>query len=183
MVRIKVRAKRPIRIFPGAYYKISTSEVTKNLITGRYTMAIWWDTNGHFSTDITFLLRLSQPETPRLDYITLDRPFGHDMELQNFEIVMLAAKGIGIAGVLPLALALSQRRQHNDTTKGKQRKEPDPNSSPFLHKNRTRKVNLFWKLNFNAQEKWIGSLLRNLQGMDPENLRCSNPSKEVRDSL
>ncbi|GAB0139085.1 hypothetical protein EsDP_00007300 [Epichloe bromicola] len=46
--------------------------------------------------------------------LTLDGPYGQDLNLHLYENVFLAAQGVGIAGVLPWALELAQRRHHDN---------------------------------------------------------------------
>jgi len=44
----------------------------------------------------------------------LDGPYGRNLCLERFENVVLAAKGIGIVGILPFALALAKWQQSSE---------------------------------------------------------------------
>ena len=125
-------------------------------------MALSWKSNG-FTNDITFLIRHKNDCPLRTKTLTLDGPLGKDLRLQKYENVMLAAKGIGVTGVLPHALSLAQRRQHDNEAKKSE-------SGKVLYRDNLRKVNLFWKLEDNSGQEWIGQQLSDLQKLDPANV-------------
>lgn len=50
----------------------------------------------------------------RHSHLLLEGPYGGNSNLHNFETVFLVAKGTGIIGLLPLAISLAERRQHDD---------------------------------------------------------------------
>lgn len=60
--------------------------------------------------------------------------------------VILVADGAGIAGVLPFALSLVLRKNHDMQAK--------ESYSPSLYCDEVRKVDLFWKLDSDTQANW-----------------------------
>lgn len=51
--------------------------------------------------------------------ILLDGPYGQELGLQKFQNLILAAKGMGIAAILPLALSLALRRNYDNQIRDK----------------------------------------------------------------
>lgn len=86
----------------------------------------------------------------------LDGPYGRDLKLETFETVLLFAKGIGIAGVLPHALQLVERFKHEDQA--------------YRRAMLTRKVDLIWLLEENSQKEWIADWLDELKSKDVANV-------------
>ncbi|KAK7211078.1 hypothetical protein V2G26_018256 [Clonostachys chloroleuca] len=68
-----------------------------------------------FSRHGNHLAALSNLTTDQ--HIRLEGPFGKNLHLKKFENVILAAQGIGITAVLPLALELAERKRHDDDIK------------------------------------------------------------------
>ncbi|KAF5254330.1 hypothetical protein FOXYS1_14413 [Fusarium oxysporum] len=72
------------------------------------------------SSNVSFLLSHCTANVAALSVlqtgqrILLDGPFGQRLEPHSYENVILLAKGMGIAGILPLALGLAERRQHDN---------------------------------------------------------------------
>jgi hypothetical protein len=123
--------------------------------------------------------------------IFLDGPYGKDLGLTRVDVVVLAGKGMGIAGVLPLALDITLRRQHDTRIKTRiqeimeslQQQSDEELSkevvrlrSTRLFRDATRKVILFWSLDNNSQMEWVETQLRALQLMDPQNVSIT-PNK------
>lgn len=136
-------------------------------------------------TSLTFLIQPQSGLTARLarelqlsnlsskksrTTILYDGPYGQDLHLECYETVMLVAKGIGIAGVLPYAQYLAQRNCHDDKIKKLLKLASTPNKGRLrnsLYRDATRKVDLFWELDHNRQEEWVSDHLRTLQDQDP----------------
>ena len=103
--------------------------------------------------NLTFLIEPRDGITARLEEenilrdLFIDGPYGQDLRLERYETVLLIAKGIGIAGVLSYAKQLiwwkSNIAQQRRVT--------------------TRKLDLYWELDSNDQERWVGSYLKQLQ--------------------
>lgn len=97
--------------------------------------------------------------------VKLDGPWGGDLRLERNKNVILAAKGIGIVGLLPCAFYLLE------------------GMSLQPHENQgfqTRTLELHWLLEQRSQLRWVEQSLRNLQTLDKGNkmhLRCYIPDE------
>lgn len=98
-------------------------------------------------------------------------PFGKDLRLHRFETVILAARGIGILGILPFALNLAARKQQDSVVRDKASRLDDSDETVF--RDVTRKVDLVWWLDYNDQERWVMDQFATLQSFDPENVSSS----------
>lgn len=131
-------------------------------------------------------LQLSNLSSKKSSFPTIlyDGSYGQDLHLEHYETIMLVAKGIGIAGVLPYAQYLAQRNCHDDEIKKLLKLASTPNKGRLrnsLYRDATRKVDLFWELDHNFQEGWISDHLRTLQDQDPG--RVSLPRHMYRHEL
>jgi hypothetical protein len=156
VMRVRVRLASKAQTFLGTYFYLY-------LPGSRFhSMPVMVLSSDHLSTgqtDLSFLIWGKRLELEKGQHISLDGPYGRDLKLHSFENVILTAEGIGIVGVLPLALRLAQRMQYDsEQTSG----------SPF--RDLTRHVDLFWKLDHNGQEKWVAEQLQALQALDPYNV-------------
>lgn len=115
--------------------------------------------------------------------LRLDGPYGRNIDLGNYESVILAAKGMGIAGILSSALFLLDR--HNLDTLAKKEQMSFDEDGAIRYTNRifrdqTRKIVLIWILEDNCQEDWAAAQIRDLQKIDTQAV-CNNskthPSK------
>jgi hypothetical protein len=98
------------------------------------------------------------------DKLFLDGPYGQDPQLGQYEIVVLVAKGLGIAGIISAALSLVERRQHD--LKAKDQAYSD--QSPRLFRDRTQRVAILWVVESADQEVWAASKLKQIQDLDEE---------------
>lgn len=117
------------------------------------------------------LSELSSGKAKSRGSISFDGPYGQSLSLERYETVMLVAKGIGITGVLPYAGYLMQRNSHDAEIKKMLNLGSTPNKDELrnsLHRDATRKVDLFWELESNCQEDWVSDHLRTLQDQDPD---------------
>ncbi|KAL8367158.1 hypothetical protein RB599_010248 [Gaeumannomyces hyphopodioides] len=106
--------------------------------------------------------------------LLLDGPYGRNTDLWNYETVILAAKGMGIAGILSSALFLLDCRNLDLVAKKQTKKR--------LFRDRTRKVALVWALEDNSQENWAALAIHNLQKVDKEKILlfwCIYPSEQT----
>jgi NAD(P)H-flavin reductase len=160
VTRIEVHCDNSIRVFPGSYfYVFLPGKFLHYNMLASYPMTVMWYAPENVSdanevTDVAFLIShrsraLRSMRFSRGQRLLLDGPYGQDLGLQHFETVMLAAKGIGILGILPLALNLFKRQVRGD-------------SCP--------KVNIFWALEEIPQENWVMEELKTLQAMDLSNV-------------
>ncbi|KAE8442180.1 hypothetical protein EG329_003768 [Mollisiaceae sp. DMI_Dod_QoI] len=140
----------------------------------------WWDweekaphaISGHQekATVVSFLIRPQRGLTARLTKesqlhsINVDGPYGQDLQLEQYDTVILVAEGIGIAGVLPYAKYLSQRKLDDDNAKS------NPKAKVCLSRDQTRKVDIFWKLEHNRQVSIAEKYLDILEKMDRKRL-------------
>ncbi|KAL7786274.1 hypothetical protein V8C37DRAFT_392444 [Trichoderma ceciliae] len=128
-LQLTIRLMHPIKLQPGCYFYIFFPAVcVKYDVFQSYTaMAFWYPPESACGAvaELTFLLsrrgnhataisRLREGQT-----ILLDGPYGMNYGLQKYETVILAAKGMGIAATLPLALSLAARRQHDEHIRDK----------------------------------------------------------------
>ncbi|KDN70497.1 hypothetical protein CSUB01_07942 [Colletotrichum sublineola] len=108
--------------------------------------------------------------------LLLDGPYGRNLELWNYETVILAAKGMGIAGILSSALCLLDRRNQDSEAK------KDKKRGQRLFRDLTRKVAIVWTLEDNAQEDWAAPAFSVLQGLDSDQtfllVWCIYPSEQ-----
>ncbi|KAM5353128.1 hypothetical protein ACJZ2D_016987 [Fusarium nematophilum] len=168
-VYIQVSCTRPVRVFPGCYFFIFLpGRLFRYDLTNSFPMLVMWHSSASVSgtnKDICFLVsdRGRMSRISRLDIgnsLRLDGPYGRNLELWNYETVILTAKGMGIAGVLSSALSLIDRRNQDwEVKKNKQ-------SAERLFRDLTRKVAIVWILEFNAQEDWAASAFSVLKGLD-----------------
>lgn len=175
VTRVRVSCKRMMNISPGSYFYVIFPGILfgYNIMNNRPLMVVWRDPRPASTepADLTFLLshhghRLRPPSLVRGQKLLLDGPYGHDLGLQHYETVILASKGIGIAGVLASALHLLERQKHDAAMK----RQASKTSKPYLFRDATRKVDILWSLEHESQEEWVASELRSLQELDAANV-------------
>lgn len=179
LIRARLELQRGLNIYPGCYFYVYFHHGPfPHRFRGLPMSVAWWDPTSVTTprSSLVFLMKrqgavnvlASKPDGLRS--AILDGPYGHNLMLHSFENVILAAKGIGISGVLPYALDLARRRLHDTELRNQGNKHGLP-SSRHLYRDKTRKVDLFWELERNSQEKWLRNELRSLQSLDPANVR------------
>ena len=92
--------------------------------------------------------------------VKIDGPYGKDHHLEDYETVILVARGIGIAGILPYVRHMTYRRASKS-------KEHEVYRRGLI----TRKIDVFWVLEHNSQEEWIQEWISELQKRDSEKVR------------
>jgi len=171
---LKVVTNHPIRVYPGCYFYIFfDSPLSKcNYLHGFPIMLLWSDPDEFRdgrTRNLTFLFSRDGHHVDSLPYaeegcvLRLEGPYGRDPRLQAYENVVLAAKGIGITGVLPFALHFAVRRAWDDSVRDAEHREVDSNDPTF--RDITRTVALFWWLDDENQENWVKDQLRALESM------------------
>ncbi|KEY72888.1 hypothetical protein S7711_11074 [Stachybotrys chartarum IBT 7711] len=93
--------------------------------------------------------------------VTMDGPYGKDIKLHKFSNVNLIAEGSGIAGIVPFALAIAERRYYD---KQEKRKEQRLTS---LHLDDTRKLTVFWAMDDNEHLYWATQQIDEIMDLDP----------------
>lgn len=168
---IRVQLGKPLRPYPGMYFYLYFSGLPiRYKLHGFPMSAFFWSLPpGDVSTrDLHFLVQrrgsLARLNVGRED-VSIEGPYGKNLRAETYETVILVAEGIGIAGVLPYALHLAQRRQHDQRFKA---------TNTPLFRDVTRKVDLLWKLNENEEERWCEDELVELMGMDSKKASSSS---------
>ncbi|KAI1382603.1 uncharacterized protein F4822DRAFT_435412 [Hypoxylon trugodes] len=108
------------------------------------------------------MMHSAQLSGRNLDWFFLEGPYGKDLRLETYETVILIGEGIGIAGILPYALHLAHRRQHDEKFK---------TTNTPLYKDVTRKVDLLWKLDKDEEENWRKDQLTEIMHLDAKKVR------------
>ncbi|KAK1659343.1 hypothetical protein BDP55DRAFT_756748 [Colletotrichum godetiae] len=99
--------------------------------------------------------------------VFLDGPYGKDIHLEKFKTVTLIAEGCGIFGAFPHAMFLAQHAFHNRDERRKMKDQKDfSRSVDRLYGDVTRKVNLFWILELQAQDRLAARELSQLMSLD-----------------
>lgn len=214
MLKVEVALRKPVRVTPGKYFNIFfPGTVTSYALLHSYSaVAFWHDPDeAHPSrkiSSLSFLLTrrgshaVALSRLQRGDRILLEGPFGQDLKLETSENIILSADGVGIAGILPLALELAERKKHDDNIKSeiqsisrqqellRQTALENPESRDAdkrlelqqrklslmkkpLFRDNTKKVDIFWSLDSNTQMDIVHDQLRALQQLDPENVSPS----------
>lgn len=153
-IRLWVRVRHGIPTHSGTYFYVRFPNLSlRAMFQSRLTPVAFWKTASRGSTkDISFIVPHSKDLATYLRRgrpldLRLDGPYGEQLGLEQYELVVLVADGEGIAGVISLALSILSRRKwdEEDKTQGLRSK---------LHCDKTRKVDLVWKLQDNAQVEW-----------------------------
>ncbi|RDL41166.1 uncharacterized protein BP5553_01145 [Venustampulla echinocandica] len=120
-IAMTVRLRRPLRIRPGQYLYLFLSDMgLRRRIQAHPYVITWWD-DSFSAMNLSFLIQphngISSELAARnsIQSVIIDGPYGKDLQLENYETVILIAKGIGIAGIIPYARHMTYRR----TSKGK----------------------------------------------------------------
>lgn len=167
-VRLWVRTKHSIPAKPGTYFYIRFSGLPLRQRLQSYLAPVaFWDPASRDSTrEFSFLLHPNNLKAVqryikqgRQLCITLDGPYGEQLRIGKYDLVMLIAEGAGIAGVLPLALSILSRRRSDEEDKARGLRSK-------LYCDKTRKVDLVWRLDNNAQVEWASSYFSQLAAIE-----------------
>ncbi|KAH8763824.1 hypothetical protein F5883DRAFT_422569 [Diaporthe sp. PMI_573] len=172
VVQVKLRTLKPVSIAPGSYFHVFLPvsrfskdhlQLTKYNFLQSYPLAAYWDSKEDISGRSDPVLLIHTGKLPRFEQIKenqtllLDGPYQQGLAIENYDIVILTAEGRGILRILPIMINLMARRLSD-------KKGPDKS----LFRDRTRRVDLFWWLGDNAEDKWVREQLRSLKSLDPE---------------
>jgi NAD(P)H-flavin reductase len=143
---LEVRLQRPMRIRPGQYVYLSFSDMgTRRHLQSHPYMISWWD-DSIKAMSLSFLIKpqsgISADLVARnsVRSIIIDGPYGKDHHLEDYETVVLIAKGIGIAGILSHIRHMIYRRASKD-------KDHEAYRRGLI----TRKIDVFWVIENNSQ--------------------------------
>ncbi|KAH8756789.1 hypothetical protein F5883DRAFT_684461, partial [Diaporthe sp. PMI_573] len=170
VVQVKLRTLKPVSIAPGSYFHVFLPvsrfskdhlQLTKYNFLQSYPLAAYWDSKEDISGRSDPVLLIHTGKLPRFEQIKenqtllLDGPYQQGLAIENYDIVILTAEGRGILRILPIMINLMARRLSD-------KKGPDKS----LFRDRTRRVDLFWWLGDNAEDKWVREQLRSLKSLD-----------------
>lgn len=132
--RIDLTLSKSVCIPPGSYFNIFFPDKA-GWIHSYPAVAFWHipdkENPSRNVSNISFLLRPRGSHAKAVinldvgDKIRLDGPFGQDLKLNDYENLVLPVKGLGIAGVLPIALDIAERRYYDDNIRGQLEKLSD----------------------------------------------------------
>lgn len=165
-MRITVRLPKETKVQPGDYYYLFLSGLgTPRRLQSHPHVVTWWDYASAAKT-LSFLIQprggissdlIGRKSIPR---VILDGPYGKDLHLDNCETVILIARGIGIAGILPYARHMTDRRVL-----------PDKNWAYEYRRDLiTRKIDLYWVMEDNHEEEWVSDWVGQLRELDYKNV-------------
>ena len=180
---ITVQLPREVLVYPGAYFYLHFSRAGLHRLRGEPMMAYGWQPansadgwrrNCQLVKELTFLVEDRAHHSVKLSIdsigINVEGPYGRDLSLHNFDTVTLVAEGSGIAGVMPLGLALAERKCFDQEIK-QRRMSLDEETGlqlPHSHLDKTIRLNIIWVLRHAYELNWIKTSLKQLSRMDPK---------------
>jgi len=135
-------------------------------------MITWWDDTMN-ATTMSFLIQplggISSALVARnsLGSVIIDGPYGKDHHLEDYENVILIARGIGIAGILPYIRHMAYRRLSKNAQ-----------YEAYRRGMITRKLDVFWVIEDESQEDLVKEWLLELQQKDSERV-CKKSSMQM----
>lgn len=138
--QVEVRLSNEVAVYPGCYFyvyfpiKWYPMRWIRYNFTYSITALVFWhpsDQDARAVKDMTFLMSREGSHASAVSQlqmgqsIFIDGPYGKDLCLETYENVVLAAKGIGIAAILPLALDLAVRRRNDNRIRERMQKIND----------------------------------------------------------
>ncbi|CAH0054811.1 unnamed protein product, partial [Clonostachys solani] len=114
-IKAELKQKGSLHVTPGSYFLISVRHHIPSIAA--ITVLCGSETNRTTSA-LKFIFSESSWNQSLIalkpsDKISLNGPYSKDYGLENYENVILLAKGIGIIGLLPLAVDLAERKYHD----------------------------------------------------------------------
>ncbi|EXU95394.1 NADPH oxidase [Metarhizium robertsii] len=138
--QVEVRLSNEVAVYPGCYFyvyfpiKWYPMRWIRYNFTYSITALVFWhpsDQDARAVKDMTFLMSREGSHASAVSQLQMgqsvfiDGPYGKDLCLETYENVVLAAKGIGIAAILPLALDLAVRRRNDNRIRERMQKIND----------------------------------------------------------
>lgn len=167
-MRLWVRSRHQVKAYPGTYFYLSFSSLPLRYRYQSYLVpvAFWSPTSRDSMTEFSFLINGKLSESLRQHFtrhqtlqIGLDGPYGHRIRFGDYDLVILVADGRGIVGVLPFVLSILSRNKQD-------REDKEHGLKSSLYCDKTRKVDLIWKLDNNAQVEWAAPYFAALSEME-----------------
>ncbi|KAI0810003.1 hypothetical protein GGR55DRAFT_647619 [Xylaria sp. FL0064] len=187
LLRVTVRTRRPIEGRPGYLYIRFAGISLRHRFRGVAIPITWWTPGKRDLREVVFFIPESavskKSSNMRQRDIedkslrgSLQGPFSEGLELGQFETILLMAQGRGIAGLLPLALFLLERKEHDVWVKGIPNRDATTKTSFYknsfqLHNDKVRKVDLYWKLENEAFDDAVIDYLESLRSLEKGNIR------------
>lgn len=195
---VKAKLRKSLLVHSGAYFYVYFHKLPLPERLRGYPMMVYnwsplnasgsWDSDLRRMVELTFLIHDRPHLSPLLTNcrmpMTIEGPYGRDMRLYRFDTVCLVASGIGISGIMPVALSLADRSHYDQERKRELAKdfkeksnlvEEKRHCSLGIHQDRTRRLNIFWVLENNLQINWIIDGLAELSQLDSKHVRASSP--------
>jgi hypothetical protein len=166
-MRVKLRLRKPLDLCrPGQYVYLSLSDMgARRRFQSHPYVITWWDDSMN-AMNLSFLIQPQAGISAELisrnsiRSVTIDGPYGKDLHLDSYETVILVARGIGIAGILPYIRHMTYRRASKE-------KEHEAYRRGLI----TRKIDVYWVLEDNFQEDWVSEWIAELQQRDSEKVK------------
>ncbi|KAI3339684.1 hypothetical protein F4824DRAFT_507933 [Ustulina deusta] len=186
LLRVTVRTRRPIQGRPGYLYIRFAGISLRHRFRGAAIPIAWWNPGKRDLREVVFFIPESavsksshmQPRDMEDESLrgSLQGPFSEGLDLGRFETILLMAQGSGIAGLLPLALSLLERKDHDVWVKGIPNRDATTgtsfNKDSFqLHNDKVRKVDLYWKLENETFDDAVIDYLESLRSLEKGNMR------------
>lgn len=158
----RLKCGRHLRVFPGCYFYVFPPG--KLRLSSYRVVPKWYErSSAESAISIEFFFAGDRPRLQMDQRWLIDGPYGYDLQLHRFENVLLAARGVGVVGVLSFALNLLERQQRD-----KREIESNGKASTALYRDATSKVFILWRLDYNAQDQLVARHLRELQSADED---------------
>ncbi|KAI0550160.1 hypothetical protein F4679DRAFT_595048 [Xylaria curta] len=164
---LKLTLGKAVRPYPGMYfYFYFSGQPIRYKFSGVRMNPFFWALDKgedstcklHFSVQAQDHLQIGD----QIPAFSIEGPYGKNLRAERYETVILIAEGAGITGVLPYAIHIAYRREHDRELK----KDNAPLHSSDKYRDVTRKIDLIWKLNSTEEELLCKDQMEALMRMD-----------------
>ncbi|KAL6887155.1 hypothetical protein HDV57DRAFT_488156 [Trichoderma longibrachiatum] len=122
VIQLTIKLKTAVKPYPGCYFYVfgSSHFLRFNFLHSYSAIPLaYLPEESRGVSEITLLILSHDffPQSFRIRHgqrVLLDGPYGKRLDLRGHQNVVLAAKGAGLAAILPLALDLAARRDHDN---------------------------------------------------------------------
>jgi predicted ferric reductase len=160
-MRVTVHLRKPLKMRPDQYVYLYFSGMgTRQELQSHPYVIAWWDDSLR-AMSLSFLIQPQSGISAELmamnwvKRVTVDGPYGKNLQLETYETVILIAKGIGIAGIISHIRHMTYRRASED-------KDHETYRRGLI----TRKIDVYWVMEDNCQEDWISEWIIELHERD-----------------
>lgn len=164
-IRMEIKPRHPLKIQPGQYFYLFLSDLGTHRLFEAYPFVIlWWDDSLN-AMNLSFLIQPEYGITRDLiaknsvRSVIIDGPYRKNLHLEDYETVILVAKGIGITGILLYIRHMTYRRLSTEK-----------NHTTYRRDLITNKIDVYWVLEDNCQEDWISDWIVELEKTDSKNV-------------